>query len=214
VWAAAVCGTDVRPPTELRTPEAWQQHAYHATYATLWAADDRVPRIDYDAVSEADFIERYERPAVPVVIRGACAHWPAMERWTVEVRAACVGPLAPAAAPDPVLSLAQRLAATYGDRRLKVGEDDDGNSVRLKLRYFLQYAATTTDDSPLYVFDGSFGERLGTAPLLHDYDVPKYFRDDLFRLAGERRRPPYRCACACACTQAHTRRALTYLRCI
>ena len=65
--------------------------------------------------------------------------------------------------------------------------------MRLKLRYFLRYAADTPDDSPLYVFDGSFADRNGTATLLDDYTPPKYFRDDLFHLAGERRRPPYRC---------------------
>jgi histone arginine demethylase JMJD6 len=50
-----------------------------------------------------------------------------------------------------------------------------------------------TDDSPLYIFDGTFGDRRGSRGLKRDYEVPPYFREDLMRLAGDKRRPPYRC---------------------
>ncbi|EOD36053.1 hypothetical protein EMIHUDRAFT_224807 [Emiliania huxleyi CCMP1516] len=91
----------------------------------------------------------------------------------------------------------------YGGERFKVGEDDDSYAVWLKLkrrpaprlspgRYYLRYLATSRDDSPLYVFDSSFAERSGTSRLGRDYAPPHYFADDLFRYAGERRRPPYR----------------------
>lgn len=75
---------------------------------------------------------------------------------------------------------------------LKCGEDDDGRSVRVKLKHFLKYQALQTDDSPLYIFDSSFDDRKETQPLLADYRVPSYFPEDLFELVGESRRPPYR----------------------
>lgn len=40
----------------------------------------------------------------------------------------------------------------------QVGSDDDGYSVRMKLKHFLRYLAdpahAPADDSPLYIFDG------------------------------------------------------------
>jgi histone arginine demethylase JMJD6 len=75
---------------------------------------------------------------------------------------------------------------------LKCGEDDDGKTIRMKLKYFLKYMKLQTDDSPLYIFDSSFDDREDTKPLLRDYRVPSYFPQDLFELVGEDRRPPYR----------------------
>ncbi len=78
----------------------------------------------------------------------------------------------------------------------QVGSDDDGYSVRMKLKHFLRYLGDAShapaDDSPLYIFDGTFAERPGSAALRGDYEVPELFQEDLFQHVGERRRPPYR----------------------
>lgn len=78
----------------------------------------------------------------------------------------------------------------------QVGSDDDGYAVRLRFEHFLRYCAyphhAGADDSPLYIFDGTFADRSGSAALKQQYSVPGLFQKDLFQLAGERRRPPYR----------------------
>jgi histone arginine demethylase JMJD6 len=88
----------------------------------------------------------------------------------------------------------------FGDSLFKVGEDDDGDPVRLKLKYFIRYMYSeeaAKDDSPLYIFESSFREsktsenRLTKRDLLNDYKVPSYFTEDLLKLTGSRR-PPYR----------------------
>ena len=35
---------------------------------------------------QAEFVERFEKPNLPVVIRGAMEDWPANRRWTLDVR--------------------------------------------------------------------------------------------------------------------------------
>lgn len=84
---------------------------------------------------------------------------------------------------------------------LQVGSDDDGYAVRMKLSNYLRYIHSPrhgqVDDSPLYIFDGSFAEKETSKGLSEDYEVPVFFNESLMHYAGERRRPPYRFGAVC-----------------
>ena len=66
----------------------------------------------------------------------------------------------------------------------------------MKLMHYMEYVHSEehakVDDSPLYIFDGTFASRRGSRSMRQEYSVPPYFREDLMSLAGEKRRPPYR----------------------
>ncbi|KAF9968611.1 hypothetical protein BGZ73_009195, partial [Actinomortierella ambigua] len=260
----------------------WNKHGFASLDFSIPESRDTLKRISYHEVSREEFIDKYEEPSLPVVITGIVDDWAAKHNWNIET-----------------------FMRKYYNQPFKVGEDDDGNNVYVKMKNFLRYAQTDglQDDSPLYIFDsgfvkrkltplqkrrirgssdsssssaysssneskqskkqssssrdtqtngtngtngsvGSFGGikrprsrstsppmgsnktvRVGSSggmvtsngssgasyssatngsdlkskrteehasTLLDDYTVPKYFKDDLFQLAGDRRRPPYR----------------------
>ena len=133
-------------------------------------------RVDARRCDAEAFAMRYEATWTPCVISHVpnVQGWPAVHRWTLE--------------------------ALYDDeennelrsRPFKCGEDDDGRSIKVKLRHFLQYMQHNRDDSPLYIFDTAFDEDRIASRILQDYSVPTYFRNDLFRYVSEGRRAPYR----------------------
>lgn len=155
-----------------RAPADWTKAGYASSGLTerlRQSVADEVPRIRAEELSDEEFIERFERANKPVLIGQLCDSWEAHSKWTLD-----------------------RLLQDYGGEKFKVGEDDDGYAVYVKLKYFIRYMLDNQDDSPLYVFDSSFADRPSTRSLRQDYLLPRFFTDDLFRLVGEKRRPPYR----------------------
>ena len=121
---------------ELKTKEMWYEKRYFENFDLRWEhVDDTIERIDVHSVSPKEFIDRFEAPSKPVAITGVLDTWQARQKWTME-----------------------RLMKKYRNQKFKCGEDNEGYSVKLKMKYYAAYAANTIDDSPLYVFDSSFGD--------------------------------------------------------
>lgn len=131
-----------------------------------------VDRVHCRDLSPEAFVEQYEKLSKPLVIQGVpeSEGWRATERWASE----------------------GALRRRFRKYAFKCGEDDDGRSIRVRLKHFFKYVGKQKDDSPLYIFDSTYDDDKEAKALLEDYAVPSYFPDDLFSLVGEKRRPPYR----------------------
>ena len=69
---------------ELKGVEGWTRFALERNF-TLLEGQNTVDRISYTQVSTEEFIKRFERPRLPVVIRGSQDSWQASKKWNCEV---------------------------------------------------------------------------------------------------------------------------------
>jgi histone arginine demethylase JMJD6 len=120
----------------------------------------------------AEFFSKYAAKSKPVIIRGAIDSWPAVndQRWEIP-----------------------QLHRRFKHNVFKVGEDDEGRKLRVKMKTFLDYMENQVDDSPLYLFEcGMDGH---TRSLRKDYRIPEYFPNDFLNLVGKQNKPPHRWFC-------------------
>ena len=68
------------------------------------------------------------------------------------------------------------------------GRDFEAEGLRVRMDQYVRYAAQNSDEAPLYVFDSEFASKPGIAS---QYDIPHYFKEDLFSVFGSMR-PDYR----------------------
>jgi histone arginine demethylase JMJD6 len=85
----------------------------------------------------------------------------------------------------------EKIYKSFKNVKFRIGEDDDEKSVRIKLKYFFEYMKKNNDDSPLYLFEKDIGDKKEYKPIIKNYTIPKYFKDDLFGLMDQSERPPH-----------------------
>ncbi|VDO85643.1 unnamed protein product [Heligmosomoides polygyrus] len=162
---------------------------------------DKMQRVDGNTLSVEEFRENYERTRTPCIITGLTTNWKAHENWKIELSSSLIYLstflqsffLQPPKERHFYAESLQALLKKYADVPFKCGESPDAQPVRMKLKYYAEYMKTTNDDSPLYIFDGTFGEQWATEDMLHDYEVPTIFQYNLFDVLGaHKKRPSYR----------------------
>lgn len=130
---------------------------------------DNIERVNYNDLSEQEFLRRFEFGSRPVIIQGVADDWNGLKDWRVD-----------------------RLLDRFGSSKFKIGESDSGRKLKVTLRQYIEYVLYGRDDSPLYLFESCLEEHPQAHVMQADYKQPKYFRNNLFKLLNESEMPPHR----------------------
>lgn len=165
--------------TDIKLPE-WNAGSYALSdiCERLLSLDTHAPGfcpvdiVDAKSLDVNMFFKEYAVKCRPVIIRGGMKHWAALEdgSWNVD-----------------------QLYRRFKHVMFKVGEDDDGRKLRVKMKTFLDYMQYQTDDSPMYLFESAMSG--ATESLRQDYSIPDYFPHDFLNLAGRENKPPHKWFC-------------------
>jgi hypothetical protein len=112
-------------------------------------------------ISVEEFVASFEEVNKPVLLEGCIDNWDALRNWDRDYLVKLCG----------------------DDVKFSVGP------VEMKLRDYFRYSDQVREERPLYLFDPKFAEKVPKLGL--EYEVPVYFREDLFDVLGNER-PDYR----------------------
>lgn len=112
-------------------------------------------------ISVEEFVMNFEEVNKPVLLEGCIDNWDALRKWDRDYLMKLCG----------------------DDVKFAVGP------VEMKLGEYFGYSDQVREERPLYLFDPKFAEKVPT--LGSEYEVPVYFREDLFGVLGNER-PDYR----------------------
>ncbi|CAI5732321.1 unnamed protein product [Hyaloperonospora brassicae] len=125
----------------------------------------RLQKIDVQDLTFRDFYEQHSR--VPFIICNALIEWKASKEWTME-------------------KLSERFSSDV-KHRITHNLDIVSSSATMEMSFadYIQYASHQHDETPLYIFDAQFGEKMPS--MLEEYRIEdlKVFEEDFLSVSAD-----------------------------
>ncbi|KAG2387256.1 hypothetical protein C9374_001588 [Naegleria lovaniensis] len=170
---------------------------YTSTLYTRWSRSgyemnqfeipfSHIQRISADSITYEEFLERYAKFQVPVIITGALNTWKAMENWKFDKFLDKYGEVE-FKTDQAVSHLYPHYSELYqqylqdkkeGKDLSKYDNERRQGNIKIKFRNYYHYMHNNKDENPIYIFDSKFGER--DSRLVDEYEVPQFFKEDFF----------------------------------